>query len=246
VLLHGLASNATRWWRLPSVLAGCRVLRPNLRGHAGARSPLPAGMREWCDDLVALLDAERAERAVIVGHCMGANVAARFAARHPARTAAVVLIEPMPPHALIGSLRVFRSVRFLFRLAARAALAFNTVGLRRRKLQPMNLEQWDQAVAAGELGLEDFASPLSDLRTTPSAGYFASVAAVFEPLPERLACPALAMISRNSTMTDPARTRAALERLGDVEILELDAEHWIPTEQPDAMRSAIEAWLTKM
>lgn len=202
-------------------------------------------MREWCDDLVALLDAERADRAVFVGHCMGANVAAQFAARYPARTAGVVLVEPMPRDALIGSLRILRSVGFLFTLAGNAALAFNAMGLRRKKLQPMNLEQWDKAVAAGELRLDEFASPLSDLGTTPSGGYFHSVAAVFEPLPRRLPCPVLAMISSNSTMTDPARTRAALENLGEVEILALEARHWIPTEQPDAMRAAIESWLSK-
>ena len=228
------------------MLAGRRVLRPNLRGHAGGRSRTPAGMREWCADLAALLDAERAERAVVVGHCMGANVAARFAARYPARTESVVLVEPMPRDALIGSLAALKHVRFLFSLAGAAALALNGLGLYREKLPPMNLEQWDKAVEQGEIPLDEFASPLSDLRTTPSAGYFLSVAAVFEPLPASLACPVLAMISRNSTMTDPARTRAALEKLGKVEILALDAEHWIPTEQPHAMGAAIESWLVRM
>ena len=208
---------------------------------------MPPGMREWCDDLVALLDAERAERAVIVGHCMGANIAAQFAARHPARTEGVVLIEPMPRDALIGSLRVLKHFGFAFAFAGAAALAFNHLGCQRKSLRPMNLEQWDKAVERGDIPLDEFASPLSDLRTTPSGGYFLSVAAVFEPLPGGLlGCPALAMISRNSTMNDPARTRVALEKLGHVEILELDAEHWIPTEQPAAMRAAIEGWLAKL
>lgn len=202
-------------------------------------------MREWCSDLVAMLDAEDAERAVIVGHCMGANVAAQFAARYPARTESVVLVEPMPRDALIGSLAALKHVRFLFALAGAAALAFNRLGFYRKKLAPMNLEQWDKAVEKGEIPLEEFASPFSDLRTTPSAGYFLSLAAVFEPFPLSLACPVLAMISRNSTMNDPARTRAALEKLGSVAIVELDAEHWIPTEQPDAMRAAIERWLVR-
>ncbi len=245
-MLHGLASNATRWWRLPSVLAGRRVLRPNLRGHAGARSKAPAGMREWCDDLAALLDAEAAARAVLVGHCLGANIAARFAARHPDHPAGVVLIEPMPREALTGSLRALKHLRFLFTFTGKAASALNGLGLKRRKLQPMNLEQWDRAVETGELPLEEFASPLSDLRTTPSAGYFRSVAAIFEPLPDSLQCPVLGMISSHSTMTDPARTRSALQKLGNVEIVELTAEHWIPTEQPDAMRAAIEAWLARL
>jgi esterase len=221
------------------VAAAGRACRP---ARAAAQ---PQGARRR-QEPGALLDAQRAERAVLVGHCMGANVAAQFAARYPARTESAVLIEPMPRDALIGSLAVLKHFKFAFTLAGGAALALNEVGLSRRKLQPMDLEQWDKAVENGEIPLEEFASPLSDLRTTPSAGYFHSVAAIFEPLPSSLACPVLAMISRNSTMTDPARTRAALEKLGNAEILELDAEHWIPTEQPEAMRAALEAWLARM
>ena len=55
--------------------------------------------------------------------------------------------------------------------------------------------------------------------------------------------PALVLMSRNSTLTDPARTRAVLEALPEVQFKVLEAEHWIPTEQPEAMRSAIEDWL---
>ena len=34
-----------------------------------------------------------------------------------------------------------------------------------------------------------------------------------------------------------------MEKLEGVEIVELPALHWIPTEQPEAMRATIERWL---
>ena len=222
------------------------MLRPDLRGHAGGRSAAPAGMREWCDDLARLLDSERCEHAVLAGHCLGANIAAQFAARHPERAAGAVLIEPMPPEALIGSLSYVKPFKPILLAVGKTALYLNRIGVKRKKLQPMDLEAWDRRLEAGEIPLGQFASPLSDLKSTPIAGYFLSAAAVFEPLPERLGCPVLGMISRKSTMTDPARTRAAIERLGNAQIVELDAEHWIPTEQPAAMRAAMEGWLARL
>jgi pimeloyl-ACP methyl ester carboxylesterase len=73
------------------------------------------------------------------------------------------------------------------------------------------------------------------------------LAATAEPWPEVAAIrvPVLALMSSRSSMTEPGRTRSALRALPDCEIVELDAVHWIPTEQPDAMRGAIEDWLSR-
>lgn len=205
-------------------------------------------MEQWCADLAALLDAEGCERAVIGGHCLGANIALHFAARYPQRTAGLILIEPMPREALVGSMRRLFTFRFFLRLLALAARGANAIGLKRRHIAPMDLEKWDQAAASGELPLATFASPLSDLRSTTSAGYFQSVLGIFEPLPPPAAirCPVLVLLSRNSEMTDPVRTRAAMQALGGAQIIELQAEHWIPTEQPEAMRVAIVDWLARL
>lgn len=249
VLLHGLASNATRWWHFAAHfgLPGWKLLRPNLRGHAGSSDRGRIGMREWCEDLVRLLDAEGCERAVIGGHCLGANIALHFAARHPERTAGLVLIEPMPPQALSGSLRRVRFLRhFLFGIAAIVRM-LNALGIRRRRIEPLDLEQWDRATQSGEADLARYASPLSDLKLAPVAAYLQSLAAVGEPLPPLAAirAPALVLASRNSTMIDPARARAVIEALPQARFVVLDAEHWIPTEQPEAMRLAIEDWLAR-
>lgn len=247
VLLHGLASNATRWWHFAAhaQLPGLKLLRPTLRGGAGSSDRGRIDMRVWCDDLVRLLDAENCERAVVGGHCLGANIALHFASRHPGRTAGLVLIEPMPPQALAGSMRRIRFFRRPILALAAVVRALNALGIRRAGFEPLDLEQWDRALARDEGDLGRYASPLSDLRLAPVAAYLQSLAALGEPLPPlaSIRAPALVLLSRSSTMTDPVRTHAILEELPRVEFKVLEAEHWIPTEQPEDMRMAIEAWL---
>jgi pimeloyl-ACP methyl ester carboxylesterase len=70
------------------------MLVPDLRGRgASARLPGPFGIAVHVADLIAVLDHAGADRAIVVGHSMGCNIAARFAADHPDRTAAVVLLD---------------------------------------------------------------------------------------------------------------------------------------------------------
>lgn len=246
VLLHGLASNSTRWWHFAAHarLPGLKLLRPTLRGGAGSSDRGRIDMRVWCDDLVRLLDAEGCERAVVGGHCLGANVALHFAARYPERAAGLVLIEPMPPGALSGGLRWVVPLRLPILALAGAVRGLNRLGLRRRRLEQLDLEAWDKLTASGA-DLSRYASPLSDLRLLPVAAYLQSLAALAEPLPplSGIRAPVLVLLSRNSTMTDPARTRAILEKLPKVEFMVLEAEHWIPTEQPAEMLATIEGWL---
>ena len=249
VFLHGLASNGSRWWDFAARtrLKNWRILRPSLRGAAGSTDRRPVGMREWSDDLVRLLDAEGAPRAVIAGHCLGANIALNFAARYPQKTAALVLIEPMPPRALTGKLGFLRHFRFIPIALSWLVRGANALGIRRRRIEPMDLEAWDKAVRAGTADLAKYASPFSDLHYTPLAAYFRSLAAVGDPLPDlsRIACPVLVLTSKNTNMTDLARARAELSALPNAEFLQLDAEHWIPTEQPEAMARAIEEWIQR-
>ena len=202
-------------------------------------------MDEWCADLVRLLDAEGAQRAVLGGHCLGANIALHFAARHPERTAGLILIEPMPREALVGTMRFLRRIRFLVYFLALVFRLLNACGIRRRSVAPMNLEEWDKAVASGQRSVASFAGPLGDLPTTPTAAYLQSLMGVLRALPaaRQVSCPALVLLSKGSLLTDPARVRAAMEKLQEVELVELPALHWIPTEQPEAMRATIERWL---
>lgn len=251
VLLHGAASNSTRWSEFAErtrLKNEWRLLAPDLRGNGTAVSPRTRlGMDVWCADIVALLDAERFERAVIAGHCLGANIALQFAMRYPLRARALVLIEPMPPEALAGTAGWLPFLRPVLHLIYGAARALNWCGIYRRRLEPLDLRAWDRATRSGERKLSMLASLGADLAATPLAAYVRMLAATAEPWPDTAAIrvPVLALISSRSRMTDPVRTRRALAALPDCDLVELDAVHWIPTEQPEAMRAAIEDWLSK-
>jgi pimeloyl-ACP methyl ester carboxylesterase len=101
--VHGITSSSMAWRTVARDLTGrldvC-LLAPDLRGRGGsARLPGPYGFAAHTADLLAVLDHAGAERAVLVGHSMGAYAVARLAADHPERAAAVVLVDGGMPYA---------------------------------------------------------------------------------------------------------------------------------------------------
>ncbi|MCL4393427.1 MAG: alpha/beta hydrolase [Chloroflexi bacterium] len=95
VLLHGLASQSHIFdYVAPLLAARMRVLALDQRGHGESDKP-DAGydFANVTADLFALLDSLRIQRAVILGHSWGGNVALEFAARHPRRALALVLVD---------------------------------------------------------------------------------------------------------------------------------------------------------
>ncbi len=254
VLLHGLASNMTRWSEFvakTTLRHSWDLVRVDLRGNGLSVHRGQIGMTEWCDDLAAILGAEGYRQAVVAGHCLGAHIALEFAVRHPQKTAGLVLVEPTLREALTGRMRRIARLRSLCRVAVWLIRALNAVGIHRRRLEPLDLEALDRrtrsAISAGEGAetlLARYASPWVDLRSTPSAVYLQALIATISRPPElsRITAPVLGLLSSASTFSDPAVTRQILARLPACRIVMLDARHWIPTEQPDAMRRAIEDW----
>ena len=98
VLLHGLASNRTRWAEFVETTTLTRhydVLRVDLRGHGDSVATGPLSLEVWSDDLAALLAARNTTSVILIGHSLGAQVALAFASRQPDRCAALVLIDPV-------------------------------------------------------------------------------------------------------------------------------------------------------
>src|SRR5205814_7783708 len=126
-----------------SLKAGWDILRPDLRGHGASLDRRRVGMDEWCADLAALLEVERAPRAVVVGHCLGANVAVEFARRRPDEVAGLVLVEPMPREALRGRLRAAARLWPLPLSPAGLVHPLNAHGIHRRPVARRSLVQPD-------------------------------------------------------------------------------------------------------
>lgn len=257
VLLHGMASNMTRW---SEFVAATRLsddwdmLRLDLRGHAGSVSHGRIGMDVWCADLAALLAAEAIPEAIVVGHCMGANLALHFAHKHPERVRGLVLIEPMFRETLTGTLARAARFRPFIALTVPVLRLLHILGLYRRTLPPIDLATLDQEarehMAAEKAGFpsQRYASPFEDLRHFPLVTYVQDMLAVTDPLPPpaSIRAPTLTLLSQGSGFASPTLTARLLAELPEGRIEQLDAEHWIPTEQPNAMRTLIEQWCDRL
>ncbi|MCC5867247.1 MAG: alpha/beta hydrolase [Gammaproteobacteria bacterium] len=251
MLLHGAASNGTRWWHFVehTRLTDRLLLAPDLRGHGGSVWRGPARMQHWREDLAALLDHERSPHAVVIGHCLGANVAAHFAARHPDRCAGLVLIEPMLRVALSGQMARLRWAAPLLDIAARFISVANRLGIYRRRLAQVDLRELDRPVHASTAEgkapeLRTHGSLRHDVRVVPVAQLLANFVELVRPLPvSGLTMPCLVIQASGRRMTDAALTRELLaQRLPQAEFIELPSEHWIPTTHPERLCQLIDDW----
>ncbi len=254
VLLHGVASNLTRWSEFVEhtrLKESWDMLRPDLRGHGGSFTRGHIDLETWSEDLLELLNAERYERAVLAGHSLGAQVALHFMSRYPERTAGLVLIDPLLRVALRGAAAWLPRLTPLLKGLIALIRFFNRLGLRRRHIPSRDLRRLDEVVRTALLSAgrhEEFVarytSAWEDLKYFPTAHYLRELIEVVRPIPPlgELHLPVLVLLSRGVTFTDPKRIRQALAALSDVEIVDIDAYHWPLTEQPAVVREAIEDW----
>jgi pimeloyl-ACP methyl ester carboxylesterase len=254
LLLHGLASNMSRWSEFVegTSLAGERdLIRVDLRGHGDSPTRGRISLELWSDDLLALLDSLGAPRALLVGHSLGAQVALACAARAPQRVAALVLIDPVFRPALRGRWRWLARAAPLFVAAAAIVRGLNALGLRRRRIPPLDLRALD-ALARESLGspeaeaefIRRYSSTRADLRTFSTAHYLQELVEMFRPVaaPESVAVPTLVLLSTGATFADLDATRQIAGRYPRGEVRLIECHHWPLTERPEEVRAAIEQW----
>ena len=107
LFVHGNVSSAVFWQ--PQLLAlppDRRPLAVDLRGYGGT-DPLPVdarrGVRDWSDDVLALVEALGLTRVHLVGWSMGAAVVLQALLDAPERVASVVLVAPVSPYGFGGT-----------------------------------------------------------------------------------------------------------------------------------------------
>lgn len=95
IAVHGLTANHTCWYPLAQTLApALRLIAYDLRGRGDSDKPATGyGLAAHGRDLLRLLDHFGVERAVILGHSLGAHIAVWVGAHHPGRVDRLVLVD---------------------------------------------------------------------------------------------------------------------------------------------------------
>lgn len=95
VLAHGLTHSGLCWHQLASDLeTDYDIIMYDAYGHGTSSRVDPKKRFDLAEDLNDLIKALKLEKPGVVGHSMGAAVAADFAARYPDKLAALVLEDP--------------------------------------------------------------------------------------------------------------------------------------------------------
>lgn len=107
LFVHGNVS-AARFWEetLAALPAGYRGIAPDLRGYGRTEAaPVDAtrGLRDWSDDVVALMDALGMDSAHLVGWSMGGGIVMQLAIDHPERVRSLTLVSAMSPYGFGGT-----------------------------------------------------------------------------------------------------------------------------------------------
>jgi esterase len=257
VLVHGLASNKTRWSELverTELKRSWDILRMDLRGHEESPYRGRIDLEVFCTDLFELLDAEGYRDALVVGHSLGAHVALRAAALRPQRIRGLVLIDPVFGRPRRGELRWAARLRPLLRLGVWLVRGLNRLGIHRRRIPSRDLRALDEETRAELLAagkqqemIAKYASPWPDLRHLPTANLVQEILEMLRPLPDLAGTdvPVLLLLSRGVTYADPAMASSHVAGWKDVDVVTIDAHHWPLTERPDEVRRAIEEWCAR-
>ena len=103
ILLHGFAASTFTWHRvMPSLSQSYTVVAYDRTGFGYTSRPMPDewsaespyGQKPQMEQLIALMDTLRIDRAVLVGSSAGGITAALTAVNHPERVKALILVAP--------------------------------------------------------------------------------------------------------------------------------------------------------
>ena len=125
ILVHGWPELWYSWrHQIPALVdAGYKVLAPDVRGYGGSDKPHAVDaydMIALTADVVGLVDAMDAERAILVGHDWGAPICWNTAVLYPGRVAAVAgLSVPFIPRTEVSPIELWRQMytgKFFYQL----------------------------------------------------------------------------------------------------------------------------------
>jgi pimeloyl-ACP methyl ester carboxylesterase len=256
LLCDGIGCCGYVWRYLKGDLGSRFGLHPHYRGHgrtAPPRDPARVTIEDLADDVTCVLDDALVERAVLIGHSMGVQVALETYHRHPSRVAGLVLVCGAPSHPL----KTFRGSAMLEDLLPtvqkwirRMPGVINRVT---RTLLPTRLAY--EVASRLEIRRElvepaDFMPYLEGMARIDARLFVAMLSAAGQHSADELlptiAVPSLVIAGGRDGFTPPERSRAMALEIPSAELLEIpNASHTAPIERPHLVGAAIRDFIER-
>jgi pimeloyl-ACP methyl ester carboxylesterase len=247
LLVHGFGGAAWNWAEMAPLLAGRRLLLPDLPGH-GASAPLPAAatLTGFADVLAGLCDEEGIGQVDVVGHSLGGVVALRLAERRPQLVRGVVLAAAAGISSSTRISELFLTATAIVRPARFAARRIERItGSRRVRrlvfgtLEVSNADMLSERAVHGflraaELHTDTLAAGLALARDDPRRGL------------EHVRCPALVLWGGRDKQVPVEDGFEYARRLRAPIRVIADCGHLLIGERPDVCARAVDAFLATL
>lgn len=238
VLSNSLGTTLEMWNAQVEALARThRVICYDTRGHG--RSPLnsdkPLTIERLADDIIALLDDIRIERAHVVGLSLGGMAAQSAAVRYPQRIASLVLIATS---AFMDARDTWHARAALIRAGGMAAIAD---GVLSRWFTPRFIETCPELVGRYR----------RDLMAMDPIGYAACAEAIADmDLREsntQIVAPTLILVGDSDVSTPIAMSEALQRQIKGARLTVIGhGAHLLAVEQPGPVSAQLQQWLANL
>jgi pimeloyl-ACP methyl ester carboxylesterase len=206
----------------------------------------------FAKDCMAVLDQEKCGKAILVGHCLGANVAGRCWELDKGRIAGMVLIEPFLADTLRWDWKLFNFflTPVLFFMGWTAKL-LNAMGIRRKKFPMIDFYTYDEWVRPRLHNFIDvlrLMGPWADLQTMPVASYIASYRMLYTYRPDwkKVTAPTLVIFAKGEKMFSGERDARLFGNRPNIMVRSIAGSHFMLTDNVQEVAGAIEEFVKKI
>ena len=253
IIANGLGTVPEAWPALIEPDSGYRTLTWYHRGTFGSQRPADRSrirVEDHVADMLALMDAEGVERALVASWSIGVNMAFEFARLHPERVAGILAVAGVPGGTFAtmgGPLRIPRRLRHP--LATRAARAGRVLGPALTYLAPKVPVTPATAWLIAHTGFmlpaarSEVLVPMLEQFLQQDWRWYAdlAVAAAEHPAMDLsfVTCPVTLVAGRHDVLTSMHDMVEAARRVPHAHITVLPGSHFLPLEHPAELQTAL-------
>lgn len=243
ILIHPIGGNILIWHHEISLLlkSGFRVIAYEIRGHYRTNMGKVGAyaMQDLVDDLRRLLEHLNINKCSIIGHSIGGIIASMYAAQHPKRVDAIVLINSSPKKFKEKDLEKHFKTRHL-------AITQGIEALAEYKLRAPD-------EAKDLLNDKRYSDFFREVFTKTSVDGFVAATIALYTIPENVVeklqtskCKVFAIVGSDDEVF-MRLLKEAKEEIPEMELKVLDgSDHWVIIEKPKEMYDILMSFLGKI